>query len=277
MNRYDSIELSDAATYAADSALVTLARRVAVVEYPQHGAGMPLGDFKRAVLAGHYPELVKSAVDAVVATQVAADSSRADALSRLAAIQPPAGYTLTAEHDTLILAGPWSDDLHARLKRAGGRWDGTTGTNRRVWILPLAKVSALARLFANSAKAEAERAKAEAVAREKSAAEAAARQAQWAAERAARQAQRDAEIRARYEAPRQASPRVLFPLSEHPVIGSPVRWAGRAVVFESHGQPFRINSDHPSYQGSHLLGHESEMGAYFYYRPATAAEQAAAV
>ena len=43
---------------------------------------------------------------------------------------------------------------------------------------------------------------------------------------------------------------------------------GRWIVFDNVGQSFNINTDHPSTNGSHLLGHEGEKGAYYYYRDA---------
>lgn len=92
-------------------------------------------------------------------------------------------------------------------------------------------------------------------------AQSAARQAKWVAEHAQR-----TETRTR---------RVLWPLSLAPAIGRPCRWAGVAIVYTGSGQPFRISDEHPSLGGSHLLGHEGAIGAYFYYRAATEDETAA--
>ena len=76
------------------------------------------------------------------------------------------------------------------------------------------------------------------------------------------------------EAARKAS-RVLFPVSDLPPVGQPMRFHGKAVVFESFGKPFVIDENAPSLHGSHLLGHEGEMGRYAYYREATPEEAAA--
>jgi hypothetical protein len=36
-------------------------------------------------------------------------------------------------------------------------------------------------------------------------------------------------------------------------------------VFTGYGKSFRITEDHPSFEGSHLLGHEGDLGRYAYY------------
>ncbi len=62
--------------------------------------------------------------------------------------------------------------------------------------------------------------------------------------------------------------RILFPLYSIPPLFCPTMWHGKLVVFESKGSAFRITEDHPSMHGSHLLGHEGELGVYAYYRDA---------
>jgi len=66
--------------------------------------------------------------------------------------------------------------------------------------------------------------------------------------------------------------RILFPNSMAPVMGAPVRRGNRVIVFESAGKSFRIDEDHPSFEGAHLLGHEGDYGCYYYYREAIAEE-----
>lgn len=70
------------------------------------------------------------------------------------------------------------------------------------------------------------------------------------------------------------SARMLYPLSDRPALNQPVRVGRQAVVFTERGREFRIDEDHPSIYGSHLLGHEGERAAYYYYRPATESETA---
>lgn len=97
------------------------------------------------------------------------------------------------------------------------------------------------------------------------------RDADRARERAARETEYAKERAQRAEA---VSRRVLHVLSQAPVIGRPVRLHGTAVVYTSSGQPFRVTENHPSIWGSHLLGHEGEPCAYYYYRPANETEAA---
>lgn len=91
----------------------------------------------------------------------------------------------------------------------------------------------------------------------------AAKQEQWDKERAERQKERmnnRAEVNKR---------RILFPLSAFPDLNRPVMMHGRPVVFTGSGAKFRINGDHSSLFGHHLLGYEGDMGAYVYFRDAT--------
>ena len=60
--------------------------------------------------------------------------------------------------------------------------------------------------------------------------------------------------------------RILFPVSAMPAMNTPVQHGGATLVFESAGKSFRISEDHPSIEGSHLLGHEGELGCYCYYK-----------
>lgn len=91
--------------------------------------------------------------------------------------------------------------------------------------------------------------------------------------RAERQKQYDAERRQRAENKVETrSKRMLFPLSSPPPVNTPTRAFGRAVVFTGGGTPFRIGEDAPSMNGPHLLGHEGERGAYFYFRDAAPEE-----
>lgn len=67
--------------------------------------------------------------------------------------------------------------------------------------------------------------------------------------------------------------RVLYPLSMIPQLNVPTKRGDKLVVFTGTGKSFRIDESHPSIGGSHLLGHEGEMGAYAYYREATEEER----
>lgn len=87
---------------------------------------------------------VLAAVDAALS---AVEPKPAKAEVDPAELVAPTGYTLTRENGEIVLRGPWSDDLHARLKRAGGKWEGRVG--RKAWIIPEDKASSLKRIFSN--------------------------------------------------------------------------------------------------------------------------------
>lgn len=89
MKHYDLADLSDPATYAADPALATLARRVAQATW-QPGT-IAFGDYKRAMLAGQHPELVAAAVQQAVNSEVAKQQSLAEGRAAVAALTPPPG------------------------------------------------------------------------------------------------------------------------------------------------------------------------------------------
>jgi hypothetical protein len=224
--------------------------------------------------------------------------------------QMPGGWMATVANGKIALSGPYDPDLQPRLKRAGGKWD---PAGRR-WLLPADKAESLKTIFANAAKAsddnKEQRQRAEAVrwlgyveekARdgylyEKGVAavrqfgaghpdllerlDAAIGKAKevrekqervWAAEKLERANAREKERAAHAKA---VSKRVLFPVSRGPAINKPTRLNGRPVVFTGTGKEFRIDEDSASVYGHHLLGHEGDRGAYWYYRDATPEEVA---
>ena len=274
MKRYDSINLGNPATYAADPELAKLAKDTANFNYFEIAVGkMSMAEFRQRVGSGEYPELMIAAVNKAVDDALASEKSAAAAEKAAASLVAPAGYTLARQDGDIVLSGPWSDDLHARIKRAGGRWDGATGQNRRCWLIPAAKAATLKRIFSNLTKSA-----------EKAAAEKAAADKKAAVERGERQAIREREMllikeqarqqreTERQERARRAQHRVLFPVEAAPRLNTPTEWRGQVVVFESFGESFRISEEHPSLHGHHLLGHEGDKGRYYYYRPATSEE-----
>lgn len=277
MKRYDRLDLSDPATYAADPELAELARATANFNFFAVAKGqMSMADFRQRVGAGQYPELMVIAVNDVVDRALALEKTLAAAREAAAALVPPVGYSITLESEHLLVSGPWSDDLHTRIKRLGGAWDGQCGQNRRLWVVPLEKAVSLQRVFGNSSKAV-----------EKAAAEKAAAKRADEARREQQRALRERDLlvikeesRQRREAEREerarrVQQRALFPCADAPALQRPIRWRGQPVVFESTGERFRITENHPSTHGGHLLGHEGDWGRYYYYRPATDAEAAA--
>lgn len=69
------------------------------------------------------------------------------------------------------------------------------------------------------------------------------------------------------------SQRLLMPFARMPQLGTPCRIGTRILVGERIGLRFGISQEAPSVHGSHLLGHEGEWGAYWYYREATEDER----
>lgn len=307
MQKYTIEQLSDAATYAADAELATLARRVAEAST----LDIPTGERKRLALSGGMSEAVHTAVLARCAAEEAAAKARTANLAFAEQLPLPTGWSSRVVGETVQLTGPYNETMHASLKRHG-MWM----ADARRWDVPLEKVATVARSIkrqtAAAAAAAPERAKAarrveaekwlryvESKAAtgylyEKGVAECqkngihehaelnarltaaieltnrvdAEQRAARERERAAEREKRDAERAARGPLLRH-----LYPLSNAPRIGTPVKGLrGKTVVYTGSGQSFRVNADHPSTHGEHLLEHEGELGAYFYYREATATE-----
>lgn len=148
MKNYTLSELADPATYEADGELATLVRRkVAPAHHKALGVG--IGDFKRAALSGAYPELVAEAVQEQVKISATAQKKNADAEEAAQSLIAPDGYTLARSDEILLLKGPFDEDLHARIKRIGGHWDGANQGGRQCWVIPVAKAKSLSRVFTN--------------------------------------------------------------------------------------------------------------------------------
>lgn len=168
-NKFDTLDLQDPETYKNNPELATLARRAAEKNWAP-GGNISIGDFKREVLAGKHPELVRAEIDAREKAKKAESDKGEKAKARakkakasISDIDLPTGYSVTEEGDSLIVSGGGFDgDLHARIKRAGGHWDGQHGENRRVWIVPAAKANSLKRILQNWTKENRERVEAEA-------------------------------------------------------------------------------------------------------------------
>lgn len=149
-----------------DPRLKRAAEMIAQRHFDTHGRGrVGFGEFRREILEGKHPDLPSDNLKKVAA-EIEAEKKKAEA-GRAAAstIAAPEGYQVRQEGDSLWVYGPFDDDLHARIKRAGGRWDGATGTNKRAWVLPVAKGETLKRVMANWTKTAAPKAADDAEAR----------------------------------------------------------------------------------------------------------------
>lgn len=52
------------------------------------------------------------------------------------------------------VVGKYDDDLHKRIKKEGGWWDGTTGGNTKTWLIPIEKADLLEKVFKNTKKSK---------------------------------------------------------------------------------------------------------------------------
>ena len=138
-------------TYEASPELAALARRLAKENYDLLGRprGIGLGDLKREFTAGKHASVVAAAMDGKAAAEEKAEAKSIKGRAEAEALVAPPGYVVTIEGETLRLKGPFDDDLHARIKRAGGTWDGITHGNTKSWLIPVEKGSTLKRIFAN--------------------------------------------------------------------------------------------------------------------------------
>lgn len=338
---YDTLDLQDPKTY--EDPEVADAARVVGKELWNETRGMSRGGFKAAVKAGKFPHLVQAELEGRASAKAEKEKSVAAGVSAIEGISIP-GHSLSVEGENIIISGPFDADLHERVKRAGGVWDGTSGNNRRVWIMPATKGKTLKRIVSNVKSAATKKAEAAQAAREKADADSAAKKKAEADALAEARAKAPAIAPGRYgpftvmtegagyrvlfpydaervaqiksagasnfrasdkswffdkakaaslvpilekakeisasqsvseipSAPRKQ--RMLYPLGSMPIMDRPTRLYGKAVVFTGTGDSFRISEDHPSTNGSHLLGHEGERGAYAYYRDATPEETTA--
>lgn len=190
---YTLEELSKEETYTQDTELATLARKAAGTEWQKMPSGtMPFGDFKREVLAGKHPQIVKDLLDEKKREQDAEMEIHNMLVEAYKKVVAPNGIEMTLTgNEILIVTSRWDgNDLGKRLSGRGAYWD--EGTRR--WRLPLENVESLPRIFKNWVKSQAEKQEsnqAEATRQEAQRAEARRqREAIWAEARRQREAQR---------------------------------------------------------------------------------------
>lgn len=186
--------LADPSAYA-DELLAKIARDTANKHYERLGRGnMGMGDFKRAVAAGQYPELVLAEIKLVIEKQVGIDNLMDDAAASLQTLELPSGWTATPGYPSIILTGPYNAEMPARLRRLGGDWDASA----KQWLIPTEKHKSIARVFGNAEKAAAQKAAAKAAEKEAAdKARAAEREAKAAARAAQKAAEREATAKAK--------------------------------------------------------------------------------
>ncbi len=185
---YDTLDLQDPKTY--EDPEVSDAARVVGRDFWNETRGMSRGDFKAAVKSGKFPHLVQAELAERAAAKAEKEKSVAAGVSAIEGISIP-GHSLTVEGENIIISGPFDADLHERIKRAGGVWDGTSGNNRKVWIMPATKGKTLKRIVSNTKAAATKKVEAAQAAQAKAVADAAAK----------KKAEADALAEARAKAP----------------------------------------------------------------------------
>lgn len=146
-------DFSNPKTFEESPESATIARRAANKGRDDRLSGTTsLGDYKREVPADKNPEVIERMYREKATAKDNKQKSAASGADAARAAILPDGYRVVQEGDSLILSGKFDQDLHERIKRAGGQWSGVTKGNRRVWILPAEKGASLARIFSNHMK-----------------------------------------------------------------------------------------------------------------------------
>jgi hypothetical protein len=124
MKRNSLEELKDPKTYQDNPRLVTVARRLVDTHHQIVAGDLRMGELKRRILDGHYPELVKKLWDRHVDELEAQEQALKDSIQFAETSTPPEPYRLEITDDEVLVKGPYCPDLAKRLKRQGGYWDG---------------------------------------------------------------------------------------------------------------------------------------------------------
>lgn len=295
-------------TYSEDDVLASLARKLAKEKYDELGRGrVGIGELKQEFLDGKHAAVVSDALKpkAKGAKKILEGKKSAES------IDAPPGYSIQAFGNNIRLKGDFDQDLHDRIKRIGGGWDGASGSNTRSWIIPAEKAESLRRIFSTWVPVHAERmAQRKANIDKKNRADAERwlgyveekssnyiyqngvdklkemNIGQWPdllvrlnsaiahAQSSEEKKRMDDHVRGvveSYSDYSETKPKMrrLYPVGKIPKLNVPVNIDGDVVVFTGYGKPFRISDEHPSVEGSHLLGYEGSQGRYAYYRMAT--------
>lgn len=306
MKSYTLAQLKAAETYAADPALATLARRVA--EEQTH-LNMPTGERKRLALAGGMAQAVYEAVMVAAAASAKAHAADADNQAAFQELALRPGWTVDIGASEAVFRGPKSDPLTDSLVRHG-KWDSmrqawrvprskgrTLARSLKRAEGPGATSGRMAEETAHR-RAEVERwlgyveekapsgylykrgvdeCHAHGIANFPELSKRLVAAVDLARARAG-QAKRPAPVSAFQPAPapgraeKQPQSRMLHLLASAPPLNTPLQLHDAVVVYTGAGKAFHVDKNHPSVWGHHLLGHEGEPCAYFYYRPATPEE-----
>lgn len=156
MKSYTLSELSTPETYQNDPDLERLCRQTINARFSELGC-QTRAEARDAVFGGRHPEWVASLLAGELAKQETAQKTFDDAAKTVATLTPPLGYSVEIEAGNILIHGEYNEDLHERIKRKGGYWDGKSHSNRRCLVLPINAAASLKRMFANSQKATAQK------------------------------------------------------------------------------------------------------------------------
>ena len=253
--KYSVEELSDPETYKENPEIEAIARSVGNEKFESHAKGkMGRGDFKKAIIEGRYPDLVNESLTNSINKKEKYENDLALSHEIVPTIQLPNGWSAEVKDDGIHFKGSYNEDVQSRLKRQKGWYDVTS----KEWIVPNENSKNLVKTFnlankaiekktlelkANKVKEENER-KANRLEQQKI----------WDKQKEEKQKQY-----AKEKEEKKADHRILLPRGKNPPEIEGMSYSGK-------GKSFRINEDHPSTEGSHLLGHEGEMGEYHYYK-----------
>lgn len=246
----------------------------------------------------------KLAVDRDSASKIASSIAVPEGYSVAAFEQPRSGTNGNVIDVYVQVKGNYDDELHKRIKRAGGHWDGKDGGNTKSWLMPIEKAEAIEKVFKNTEKAKAKAAAAnDAKAKAESEMKPLRGQtfeiketlkrefgAKWDGEswkvspdkyeaaqkfvdsRAPAKTSEPAATKTSGPAAKEKQSdeiRVLHPLdsSYQSKLPNLIERNGKKYKLSRVGSSMRISEDHPSFEGSHLFGYEGSLGAYHYYTP----------
>jgi phage-related protein (TIGR01555 family) len=229
---------SDPQQYESDPELSQAVKDAAQAGFEKYGAGkMSRGDFKQKVRSGEIPEAVKEYHGKIVESQ----RIKKEGYEAAKNINMPDGYSISERNkDEIAIHGKYDEQLHKRIKRAGGYWAQISESGpEKGWVIAKEKGKDLEKAVGNAKKAsekikieEQEKKKAEAEKRQRDEKE---KKERWAKES---EDNKKKEIEKRKEFERTHELKMI-------PTGKTIRR--------------KITDDDPSIYGHELLGHEGEM------------------
>lgn len=155
MKKYTIEDLSNPQIYEENSELASIAKTAANIYFEKGKFNMGIGDFKKALIAGKYPDLVKSLWDKKVDESLFKTQKKEEAKLFVRSFTAPDGYNLEIQGEEILIKGPYCADLGKRVNRLG-YWDGLKHKNRKCFVIPVEKGKSLKNIFSNWQKGNAQ-------------------------------------------------------------------------------------------------------------------------